>query len=179
MRQATHTPFFGHLYCAMGHFRRRRHKNGGRKWGWLRQTMCAPTRTTISTIMWGNYVCRYWEAITHWDMALKLTPEWAELHEMKAQVSMCMYVGEERWWAWVFCHYLHPCLIHHDSITLTSDHRHPIILMSDLPSAHKFRHFINLYQVHFIIVYYLGVSEVKLVNHHYCLLTICNSVCMQ
>ena len=35
-------------------------------------------------------VYRYWEAIRHWDLALELTPEWAELHEMKAQVSMCL-----------------------------------------------------------------------------------------
>ena len=32
-------------------------------------------------------MCRYWDAIRHWNMALELTPDWAELHEMKAQVS--------------------------------------------------------------------------------------------
>ena len=133
--------------------------------------LCAPTHTTISTILWGNSVCRYWEAISHWDMALELTPECAELHEMKAQVSVHLC-------GWAVLVGLSPLsssspLIHHDSVTLTSDHHHPIILKSDLPSAHKFRHFINLHvSSSFHPLCATWECQAMLVNVHYCLLSV-------
>ena len=57
--------------------------------------VCTNSHYYISTILWGNSVCRYWEAISHWDMALELTPDCVELHEMKAQVSMCAFMWVE------------------------------------------------------------------------------------